>query len=99
MLKERFENSFQFLAGYFHEDFVEEFGGPEEAVQAFIADSDVALQEKVVRELRQLLAEASDRELEEAVFELGCHYRPLEQDGEMAIWLEQVVVGIERSSR
>lgn len=100
MQKAKYEHSFQFLTGYFHEDFAGEFGGPEAAVQQFIEDTDGATREIVVRELRQLLAETSESELEVAVGELGCRYHPLRhQDVEMRIWLEQVVVEIERSSR
>ena len=98
--KETFEQSFRFFSGYLHRDFAAAFGGPEEAVQKFIEDTNVATQEIVVAELRQLLEIPGEAELEVAVLELGCHYSPQrDQNLELRIWLEQVAVTIERSSR
>jgi hypothetical protein len=98
MRKEEFENAFQFLAGYFHQDFGVEFGEPEIAVGKFIEDSEVTVRAAVVSELRRVIQESSERELEDAVFELGCYYSPQRHRGiTMAVWLQQVLAQIEKS--
>lgn len=98
MRKEKFNNLFQFLAGYFNQDFSIEFGEPEIAVRKFIEDTDAVTRDAVALELRQMLAETDDHELEDVVFELGCYYSPQRHRHiAMRRWLEQVVEEIQRS--
>jgi hypothetical protein len=97
-LSERFEDTFQFLACYFTEDLSEEFGEPEAAVEKYISDSTPVLRATVVKQLRQLLVECDESELNAAIFELGCYYRPQKHRGiTMTAWIEQVAVRLEES--
>lgn len=98
MRKEEFENAFQFLAGYFHQDFSVEFGEPEVAVRKYIEDSNASTRVTVVRELREVIAKTEDSQLDDAVFELGCYYSPQRHRGvAMRAWLVQVIDEIEHS--
>lgn len=98
MRKKKFENAFQFLGGYFHQDFGVEFGEPEIAVGKFINENSAAARAAVLNELRQIIAESSEQELDDAVFELGCYYSPQRHRGiTMVAWLQQVVAQIEQS--
>ncbi len=99
MRKEKYENLFQFLASYFHQDFSVEFEEPEDAVQQFIDDTNTETRKAVVYELHKLLAETGDNEMEDAAFELGCYFSPQRHRGiSMRAWLEQVVDKIRQST-
>ena len=95
----RFENAFQFLASYFHEDFGQEFASPKSANRAFIAGSDPSTQARVTHELRDLFGPYQGEQLDTVVFqELGCYYRPGKHRGiSTRAWLEEVIGEVENS--
>jgi hypothetical protein len=78
-LREQFPAFSQFLRGYLHEDFEEEFGGPFEAAEAFVGDStDEELAEAMdeAAELLGVLQKDGYGPLMEILHELGRAYQP-----------------------
>jgi len=95
---DRFENASQFLACYFHQDFSDQFEGPEEAVAQFIQDADHRTRANAVHDLHQIVAEFQGSHLDDVVLEIGCYYDPERHQGvPMREWLNQVIAEIERS--
>ena len=95
---ERFKNATQFLSGYFHQDFSDQFEGPEEAVAQFIKDADHRTRADALHDLHQIVAEFQGLNLDDVVFEIGCYYDPERHRGvPMREWLNQVIAEIERS--
>jgi len=96
--KQKFPNAFQFFASYFHQDFTDDFGEPEAAIESFIAGSDQAIRAKTLQEIRQLLDVYPESDLEQVVFELGCYYSPSRHRGlSMSQWLKGIVDQFERA--
>jgi len=96
MSYKKFENTFQFLGGYFHQDFLFEFGEPELAIKKYIEDTDEGTRTAVVRELKQIIEEVTEQNLKGFILEeLGCYYNP--QGIAVHDWLEWVVKEIEQS--
>ena len=88
-----FENLFQFFGGYFYECFGDDFETPETAVECFIEGNDRTARSAVIEQLRYLITECPDEELEGVVFTLGCYHKPLL----MGEWLQQVLAQLENS--
>ena len=86
-----FENLFNFLAGYFHQDWTLESSSADEVIEKFIHDGDADSNHAVVREIDQLLkTKTSESALEEALQGLGSAYN-YEADGFSASgWLRHV---------
>lgn len=97
--REEQEEAYQFMAGYFHQDFSTEFGEPENAVSTFIRESSFATRDKVVRQLRTILNENSGDDLDRVLLaDLGCFYVPAKHRGITArVWLEEVVTELQKS--
>jgi hypothetical protein len=97
MLKKRFENAFQFLASYFHQDFGDEFGEPEKAVKKFNEQNPPEVRKSVIAELEELLEEYSEPDLPDVLFELGCYYDPMRHRGQpYGQWLRAVIEMIQQ---
>nr|WP_321349305.1 contact-dependent growth inhibition system immunity protein [uncultured Methanoregula sp.] len=98
-MKEReFEKAYQFLSCYFHQDWGLEYGDANEAIGSFINGSSQNPRAEVARELRQILAQVPEEELDRAIFSLGCYYDPATLEGiSMKAWLEKVIAQISRS--
>jgi hypothetical protein len=95
--RERFKNASQFLSG-FHLDWHDEFNEPEEALAAFIKDTDRQERTDILCELHQMLAEFQGRELNKAVMSISCFYSPERYRGvPMREWLDEVIGELERS--
>lgn len=90
--KERFPNAFQFFASYFHQDFTDDFGEPEAAIESFIAGTDPMTRAKTLQEIQAIVGANSEDDLEQVVFGLGCYYSPSRHRGwTMSHWLKKVV--------
>ena len=88
----RFENLYQLLACYFHQDFVEDYGTPEEALAEMLRKASVEQRRGGAEEIAQLLnAGLCENQLRDVLlYELGCEYA-LESDGwEASSWLSHV---------
>ena len=96
--KDQFENARQFLGCYFHQDFCDEFGEPEIAVERFVQENSAEFRGAVARELDRAIAECDDRQLTDLIFSLGCYYSPDRHRGvSMREWLGKVIAALERS--
>lgn len=94
--KKEFRNAFQFLAGYFHQDFSVEFGEPELAVAKFVEEATPDRCVCVKNELLEILSQYFEDELENVIFQLGCYYDPQKHRGiSMSEWLKSVIVQID----
>lgn len=82
----------QFFGGYFHQDWVDEFSTPEDAIAAFRNAAPAETIQSACRELDRLIhliqqgAEAPQRVLQA----LGCYYDPSADALVVMDWLEQV---------
>jgi RNase adaptor protein for sRNA GlmZ degradation len=91
----KYKNAFQFLAGYFHEDFSIEFNNPEMAVKKFIGENDAAARSEVIRELQDVLSNYEGENLEKVILGLGCYYSPKKHRNiSMEEWLKEVITQI-----
>ncbi|VVN61733.1 hypothetical protein PS687_04158 [Pseudomonas fluorescens] len=82
----------QFLAGYFHQDWVDEHKSANDVIAYFISEASAETIEQVKQELEKLMLTAqSEQQLQEFLFyEIGCsYYYPHEwKDGKS--WLKHV---------
>ncbi len=82
----------QFLGGYFHQDFLLDYGTPDNAIVAFVREESRESVRAVCDELDRLLlllqqgGEHGDKFLQE----LGCYYNPAADGLTARGWLEQV---------
>ena len=96
--RERFYNASQFLGGYFHLDWGDDFDEPEEVVAQFIKDTHRQTRADALRELRQILAEFQGPDLNEVMLDIDCYYSPERYRGvPMREWLEEVITELEQS--
>jgi hypothetical protein len=86
-----FENLFNFLGGYFHQDWTLESSSADEVIDKFVHDGDTATTRAVILEIDRLLkAKTSENSLKEALRSLGSAYN-FEADGFSASeWLRHV---------
>jgi len=76
---ENFSALQDFLGGYLHEDFAEEYGSAAEALQAFLFDASGDEIQNVREEWQRLRAELKDKpfaESQAALHRLGAAWRP-----------------------
>jgi len=88
----RFPKLFQFLAGYFHQDWKCDHENEDDVIRSFVAESSVETVLKVKSELQSvLLTIRSEEELQAFLFdEIGCsYYYPYTWPSGKA-WLEHV---------
>jgi hypothetical protein len=96
--RDRFENAHQFLAGYFHPDWGDDYDEPEEVVAQFIKDTHRQTRIDTLRELREIIAEFHGPDLDRIMLGIGCFYNPERYRGvPMREWLEEVITELERS--
>jgi hypothetical protein len=95
-IKEKYEKLYQFFSCYFTEDFFIDFGEPELAIAQFIKDSNSDGIKTVICQLREILNNCSESELDAIVYRLGCCYSP-QKHRAMTIneWVNQVILQIE----
>ncbi|NMP31718.1 hypothetical protein HII17_09100 [Thalassotalea sp. M1531] len=87
----KFGNLSQFFGGYFHQDFMEEFGSPENAFNAFLSNSSKDLIKHTHKELDSFLAlELSESELAESLGSLYCDYLPSSDNLTINEWLTKL---------
>jgi len=76
----------QFLGCYFHQDWFEEFGNPQEAVNAYIINEPIKSKQELVRELSYLLKENDSLDFS-FIGGLGCCYNPSSDNLTVHSWL------------
>lgn len=87
---ERFPELNQFLGGYFHQDFFEEYASYSDAVDDYLAGASESDRDQLVRDISDLLSLATtDRELKQAVSILGMDVSPPSGTG-IRQWLSDV---------
>lgn len=96
-MQAEFPNAFQFLGGYFHQEYPVDSGNPDGALERFIADSPPETRLFVALELRRLLIQFQGKALARVIFELGCDYRPEANGTTTADWLHNVACKLEDS--
>jgi len=91
----------QFLAGYFHQDWVDEHKNANEVITSFISEVSAETIEKTKQELKKLmLTVQSEQELQDFLFyEIGCsYYYPHEwKDG--ISWLNHVYLTLSEAGK
>jgi hypothetical protein len=82
----------QLFGGYFHQDWVDEFSTPDDAIAAFKAGASPESVYSIREELnRMLLLVRHDLEDQQVLIrELGCYYDPTADGIPIADWLEEV---------
>jgi hypothetical protein len=96
--RERFEHAHQFLSGYFHQDWHEDFDEPEEAVAEYMRYANPRSRAGALHNLRQIIAEFQGPDLNRVMLEIGCYYSPERYRGtSMRQWLDEVVAELEQS--
>lgn len=91
----------QFLAGYFHQDWVDDYKNADEVIASFISESDRETITNVKQELNKLmLAEQSEQEIQDFLFYgIGCnYYYPHEWKNGM-LWLQHVYLTLSEAKR
>jgi hypothetical protein len=94
----RWPELWQFFGGYFHEDFMDDYGSPEGAIDAFLSNTNPEYVQKVLNQLedylafsREYLSKHPEKDDWYPVESMGVHYLP-SADGFTAIgWLEHVL--------
>lgn len=81
-----------FLGGYFHEDWLLESDGPDDAIARFLAgEPGAALRERIVAQIDEYLATKAAADIEESLLkDLGCYYLPSADGMSAGAWLEHV---------
>jgi phenylalanyl-tRNA synthetase beta subunit len=86
----------QFLAGYFHQDWVLDRGGWEEVVDDFVAESPPGVVSECAGDLRRLLgAGLSEEELARVLDRVGCSVEPSAYGLTPSAWLSAVLARLE----
>ena len=82
----------QFFGGYFHQDWIDEFSNPEDAIDAYRNGEPVESIRLACEELERamLLIQQGPEDPQRVLQELGCYYDPAADDLTVAAWLEQV---------
>lgn len=82
----------QFLGGYFHQDFVLDYGDPDHAIAAFLAEATPESVQAVCSELDQLIPLVEHKDDPEKLLwqVLGCYYYPKADGLSVADWLKHV---------
>ncbi len=94
---ERYPETLQFLGGYLHQDWPEDYATADEAVRVAIAESDAKRLRGVERELPTLLRLPED-DLRAVLAEL-CDYYPPGDGRSWRGWLEEVHRAVSAASR
>jgi hypothetical protein len=88
----------QFLAGYFHQDWVLDRDGWEDVVDDFVAESPRSVVSECAADLRGLLgAGLSEEELARVLDRLGCSVEPSAYGLTPSAWLTAVLTRLEAS--
>jgi CdiI immunity protein len=88
----------QFLAAYFHQDWVVDRDGWEEVVDEFVAESPRSVVAECAADLRRLLgAGLNDGELVRMLEQLGCSVDPSAYGLTAGAWLAALLARLERA--
>ncbi|MCK6189319.1 contact-dependent growth inhibition system immunity protein [Pseudomonas sp. EYE_354] len=82
----------QFLAGYFHQDWVDEHKNANDVIASFISEASVKTIAQVKKELNTLISsEKSEEELQDFLFcDMGCNYYYPHEWSDGISWLKHV---------
>ena len=96
----RFHNLYDFMSGYFHQDYLDEYADDAALFQAFKSQSPATLVTAVARELRVLLTTVPPNEITDdfLLSKLGCYGGPAEGTSNFD-WLAWVLEQLEHSLR
>jgi phenylalanyl-tRNA synthetase beta subunit len=92
---------YQLLAGYFHQDWRDEFASPEAAVRSFAAEAPPAAVDAAVAELDRLLGwELDEAALTRLLWDgFGCDYVPQSDETAPSRWLATVRAALAAAPR
>ncbi len=91
----------QFLAGYFHQDWVDEHKNANDVIASFISESDMKTIINVKQELNKLiLAEPPEQQLQYFLFyDIGCSYYYPHEWNDGLSWLKHVYLTLNERKR
>jgi hypothetical protein len=97
---ERYQNLRLFLTAYFHQDWDDHWGTPQNAVKEFAQKRSAEQLDVVIREIDALRAEVIDEgQLAEILFEdLGCNYYS-ESYRDWLLWLRHALKALAKEKR
>jgi CdiI immunity protein len=89
---------YQLFGGYFHQDWLQEYGDPEAALRAFVVEAPPDAVRAAGAEVDRLLAAGFDDASLAALLERGfdCNFVPAAQAGGPAAWLREVRAALQR---
>lgn len=88
-MKNKFPELFQFLAGYFNQDWMEDFNSSVEVIDSFAHEEPETFVNDVRRELRELIeSNYNEEELAKIIDDLGCEYIPTVEYESVLSWLK-----------
>jgi hypothetical protein len=92
MNTKNFPNLVQFLGGYFHQDFIDDYGTPDNAIKAFLSENSPETVQAVCRELDEVipLVEQMDNPNDFLYRVIGCFYYPQADGFTVVEWLRHV---------
>jgi hypothetical protein len=82
----------QFLGGYFHQDFLLDYGNPNAAIEAYLAESPLESILSACKELERIIPLLEQMDKPETFLwqTLGCYYDPKADGLTVVDWLNQV---------
>ncbi|WP_460136953.1 contact-dependent growth inhibition system immunity protein [Pseudomonas sp. S1_E04] len=82
----------QFLAGYFHQDWVDEHKNADEVIKSFISETSTETIAKVKQELKTLISlEKPEKDLQAFLFyDIGCNYYYPHEWSDGISWLKHI---------
>ena len=80
------------LAGYFHQDWIDEFKSPEDLLEGFAAEQPNNAIDRVIDELPRFIDEMRQQsDAEKVLLDWGCYYEPHYEHRTVEQWLEHVL--------
>ena len=81
----------QLFSGYLHQDWSEEFGSPDMAIDAFAESEPTESIKKAMQELKIIIdSDYRDNEVLNLLNELGCYYEPTVDYTSVMSWIKDI---------
>ncbi|KTC63139.1 hypothetical protein AO262_17655 [Pseudomonas fluorescens ABAC62] len=95
-MKTNFYELQQFLAGYFHQDWVDEYKCADDVIAIFKSESSAKTTTKVIQEIRILLTlKKTEKQLQNFLFyDIGCNYYHPHEWTDGTSWLEHICLSL-----